>query len=256
MAIELGYNIGKSEELIKSISDNFNALGAYIASSWNHLQPVMRTEWIGPDEIAFEARLVTRVNELYSKSRDLAQAAVTTVVNLTNSWIDFQHTNVIQNEAGTANVSATSGLKHIEDPGLLPKLGVQITAIEWQGKTFTTNDDLGLREASSKSRIIWAVDKFVKDIQSRTIDSFDEITLNNAFFGTQQASLKKYIEEVGKAVGVVTTSVQDLGNALDQLAQSNYATADQTVEEKFTTETTNLSQSVDEKIETRWTSSN
>lgn len=243
MNMALGYNVKKADSITTEIARCYKDFGARIKDEWEAVQSKMQLEWIGPDQQDFEKHFVKRVNDMYLTTYDLAKNAITNVETLTNDWIGFQNKNTITGEAlGTAKVYKSEA-----------SVTQDASIISQKERTFSDSDDMGLANEESAANISSSVSTFVKNLKNNAQTLFGAIDTTNAFFGSQDKALKKYIEKIGEAMAEITSAVKDLDEALATLAKTNYATSDTNIESSLKTAAKDTEASLNELGGTRWT---
>ena len=98
MALGIGYNVKKAEELMGSIATAYTTLGTTITEQWPTVSNVLRTNWVGEDELNYEENVVKRINEMYKNAYVLSSIAIGTIDGLARGWWDFQKKNVFSNQ--------------------------------------------------------------------------------------------------------------------------------------------------------------
>lgn len=238
-----GFNISKADKITTDIAAAYENFGKKIASEWTTVQSTMQNEWIGPDQQDFELKFVERVCDMYEQCYNLATTAIQNVEKLTNGWIEFQNKNTISGEAlGTAKTYASEAV-----------VTVNRFIISRKSRTFTDADNMGLANATSASNISQAFATYAANLKSGATELFGAIDTTNAFFGSQQTALKKYVETIGDTMAEISSAIKDLDIALATLANTNYTTSDSTVETELTTANTETEKLTADLGKTRWT---
>lgn len=217
MAMAIGYNIKKAEEVAENIADKYSALGNSIADEWPSIVDALHTNWVGEDEADFETKFAERVNTLYSNSSELAKSCIRTIGELCNAWIEFQQKNTLEVSA------ANNGSLSADVDTALAKIGTQDKIVNADPPTLDNNTDRGLADVNSANTIKTKVADYVKAIKAKASELFSEVDSNSAFFGDQASSVNNYIEKCGNAIAEVSVAIKDLHNALDILAGTNYS---------------------------------
>ena len=246
MAIAIGYNVKKAEEVMASISSAFTNLGIYTAEQWESVVKSLQDNWIGEDEQDFEKKLADRICKLYDNAYQLANGSIDTIANLVDAWYQFQKNNTID---GTAYEAKRSGGTNTAQK---PKIKANSQIVKAKSRNFAKDQDRGLRDASSKASIQGSVETFVNEVKNKTKGLFEEIQTNNAFFGDQTTAIKGYVDKCGDAIGQVTVAVKDMYDALEVLANQSYVNASSDISQEFSTASTNVEQSLNELGSSRW----
>lgn len=212
----IGFNVAQANTLMNNMAEAYNKLEVYLPEAWESLLYVIQGNWIGEDEQDFERNLATRLCELNLQSGELVKSAINTVAGLAQSWHEFQQKNTLS--GAVASGDSTFNLD-------IPSITIKNPVVEPNIKTIANNANRGLQSSASASQIKQKITDFVNGVKKRTGDLFDAIEVNSAFFGEQVSYIKSYITNVGDSVSKITTSVQDMFNALDQLVGSQYTGA-------------------------------
>lgn len=251
----IGFNLQKADEMIEKIVEEYNNMGIYTKEQWLPLKETLRREWVGPDELNFEKKLVERINKLYVESYKLAQKCTDTLAELSKQWIQFQRKNTIDGSTAADFDTTITSLwsKFTNWLGGSTTLKYNDSIIDFVNDLdLDANTNRGLQNSSSKANIQAAVTDFVNAVKNRTKELFSAIETNQAFFGEQSSSIKQYIEATGVAIGEVTTAVKDMNDALETLASSSYTTASSDVTSAYSTAKSTMAATADELGSSRW----
>jgi len=244
MALASGYNVSKANEIMKNISDHYSSLGGFIQEGWNNVTTTLQGNWIGEDEQAFEHDFATKIRDLYVKSATLATNSINTIAGLTQQWLNFQKSNVLEG----SSADFLTGQANIE----IPQVKIEEHIISRKERTFSDGEDRGLVSESSAATIKTSIDTYVSDIKTKLEGLFSSIDSNSAFFGEQSKSINEYIVQIGSAIGEVATAVRDLYDQIDKLANTQYSTAQSDIHQIFSQEKTNIDNAVNELGQSRW----
>lgn len=251
----IGFNLKKADEMIEKVVEEYNNLGIYTKDQWMPLKETLRKEWIGPDELDFEKKLVERICKLYVESYKLAKKCTETLASLSDQWVRFQRKNTIDGSTAdnfdAGSISIWEKIKNWLTGATTLKYNDSIIDFVNDLK-MDANVNRGLQNANSKANIQSALNDFVLTIKNRTKELFEAIEPNQAFFGEQSSSIKQYIEATGVAIAEVTTAVKDMNDALEVLASSSYTTASSDVSSAYSTAKSTVESSVEELGSSRW----
>lgn len=247
MAMAIGYNINKAEEVVESIAAKYNALGNSIGDDWPSIIDSLHANWVGDDEADFEKKLAERINTLYSNSYTLAKSCVETICGLCNAWIEFQSKNTL--DGSTA--ASTSGW-FTDKEATAAKIKNLGTIVKADPPTLDGNTDRGLASDSSASSIKSTVESYVNGIKAKASELFSEVDSNSAFFGEQSSSINNYIEKCGNAIAEVSVAIKDLYDALDVLAGTSYTTASSDVSDQINSGASSVEEVSTNLGESRW----
>ena len=92
----VGFNITKINDLLEKVAKSYNQIGEAICNDWSAFDNIIRTNWIGPDEVSNENELIDNIYYLYEKCREGIDDIITQIVNIGDYWIDFQNIQAIQ----------------------------------------------------------------------------------------------------------------------------------------------------------------
>lgn len=220
----IGYNVNEINTLMKEIADAYNNLGIYTEEQWKGLLYTLQGQWIGEDEQDFEKKLAERICKLYDDACTLAENAVKTVEATAEAWRSFQQKNNLDGSqiAGDAKFDIQT-----------PKITRNSKIVSANIKTIANNANRGLQSESSSQLIKGKVSEFVKAVQDKTKGLFEPIETSKAFMGNQSTAIKTYVERVGVSIGEVTSAVQDMYDALDNLVSANYKTSVEDLSQQF-----------------------
>ena len=253
----IGFNIKKADEMIEKIKEEYNNLGIYTSEQWGPLKSTLRKEWVGPDELDFEKKLVERICALYVQAHGLAQKCTMTLADLSCQWVDFQRKNTI--DGSTIGSWFDYGIESMVQK--IRAITQGMTGLTYNDAIITFTNDLvlddyvsrGLTSSTSKANIQAAVNDFVTAVKTRTNNLFNAIETGNAFFGEQSTAIKSYIEATGFAIAEVTTAVKDMNDALEVLANSSYSGASSEVSSIYASAKSSMEATADDLGSSRWT---
>lgn len=242
----IGYNVSKINSLMDDIAIKYNTVCADIRTQWAVLKNVLRKEWIGPDEIDFEKRLIERLNKLIESTEILARNSVDVMYELGVAWADFQDKNTISGDSTGVGANIKAGL---DKPSNFNKVVIELGNVP----SFESTENLGLANAASSLNIQEALTTFVSTVKSKANELFSSIDASSAFMGaTQTNKLSQLMTGVGDAVGVVATSIKDFETAMFKLTHTSYTTSDSNVGDELSTARSSVNESLNDLGETRW----
>lgn len=233
MALEIGYNVKKAEELMKSLEKSYKEIKVYTQDEWETLYKVMRDNWVGEDEQDFEQQFVRRICKLYVDAANLVKSAVETVGGLANVWIEFQNKNTITGEAAEGKVKGK-----VDIPTIKPEDNI----IKYKSFSISENTDRGLKTATSGAAIQKAMSTYVDTIKNKIANLFAEINASTAFFGNQTSSLDKYVEQTRASVTDVILAVKDMYENINVLANTSYSSAMESVTSQIDSASSSMSE--------------
>lgn len=228
----IGYNVEKINELLKKIADSYNDIGESIATGWPSVKTTLQTEWVGPDEISFQNEMAKRVQELYTNCKDAVDDTITNIKKIGDSWREFQEGNVLN--SGTLGIGGSTISKDSIADMVIPTVKeypVSTTVKSDETKTFSASTNLGLTNGTqSGSNIQKAVKTYVDDIYTKVKTFYEGLDSSTAFLGGNQSkNIDAYLGKVGAGLGKLTSCMEDLSNALANLASKNYGDSESQV---------------------------
>ena len=254
MALAIGYNVSKANELMQDINTAFKNLEGKIYSNWPTLRTKLQTEWVGEDEQDFETKFAETICNMYVNAGNVAQYAINIIENVTNEWYKFQQGNTLSGDASTGNSGGFLGIGGNKFNLDVPKINPNEKIIQAQLVQLTDSTDRGLTSESSATNIKSSVEEFVNQTKNDTKALFDTIDTGSAFFGSQTSAIKSLIEKAGESISTVTVAVKNLYDALDTLANTNYTTSNDNVSSSISSDAiTNMETQVEGAVGTsRW----
>ena len=242
-----GYNPEAVNKVMTEMANAYSMAVKKVRETFDEsLKPVLRAQWIGPDEQDFEMNLIKRINTMFMSSQELTKNAIQTIRSLAISWADFQNKNKIDGSNSNIVFNVESLLIDIVPTTPEP--------IVFQQRMFSANDNLGLAGSDSRTVMGLSLGTFVAVSRREINNLFETITFNKAFFGDQLSSLDKFKTSLSEALGTINTSVKDFNDAMDSLVDTNYSQSDATVTESMSSFASDLDASVAESTSgSRWT---
>lgn len=241
----IGYNIQKANEAMASVNDAYVSVSKKVVNEWNEVKGVLRKEWVGADEQDFEKLVQERVQTMLESSRTLTSNTVDSLYELAVAWAKFQDTNTINgNNVGIAQ-TLIAGLNK-------PQITIapQLVFVPIQ---FDSSTNLGLANSGSDDIISNSLSNFVKNVKTEATNLYESVDTNSAFYGNdQQNKLKKLMDTVGEAVGVISTSLKDFEKAMKELTNKAYKSSDDAVGASLDEARTTVDNSLNDLGETRW----
>lgn len=217
----IGYNVAKINEMLENIKESYASIKGAITNNWPALSNTLGTEWIGPDEVAFEKELAKRVNKLYSECAETINTTIDNVMNIGQKWKEFQMGNKLEN--GTVEIE--SSISEIK----AEKVTAEESIVSAAQRTFSADTNLGLANGgSSAGTIMDAAQDYVKRIKNTTSRLYDQVGTSSAFLGDiQSASIQKYLNNIGTSLGRLNACIKDLHDALTNMAGVNWTKSEQ-----------------------------
>lgn len=234
----IGYNVEEINNLMKSVARTYENMAEYIGRVWPIFENKMQTEWIGPDEAAYQNEIANRLIQLHNQCRETISSLNTDLFNIGQAWKDFQTKNVVSGGQFTANVNAVATIESvtIADYNLN-----QLVKTDYN-PTFAAGTKLGLTNgASSGANIKNAAKSFADSVHSYAKTIFSQLDASNAFLGGNQAvKINEYMTKIGDELGKFLTAFSDLYRAIDSLIVENYNTSESNVSSKVSSNMGNI----------------
>ena len=241
----IGYNVNKINAVMDDVSSACVSFSSKVGSSFEAVKSVMRREWVGPDQQDFEEELIKRLNKLLENTKALANNTSDNLYNLGVAWADFQDKNTLDGKSTGMGKQLKNALKKPGKFNLEPIMFAKIG--------FTAGQSMGLANASSIATVQSTLETFVSDIKRESKMLFDQIDVQNAFYGeAQKNAIKGYLEKVGEAIGVIESSISDFNQAMVKLTSGAYGTADTDVSGELSKLNSSIEESLDSYKDTRW----
>lgn len=250
---QIGYNAAKINTLMGSISDAYVALASKVKTNYETLKPVLRKEWVGEDELDFEQKLVTRLNNMYYNAGLLSQAAINAIYNVATSWKEFQSKNIFGGEGASVNINVTFDEVTVT---------LEESLITFTGEEYGSDVNRGLQSGeASYTNIMEALEQFRTSSRTDAQNFTSEFDINSAFFGGSEQGINSFLEHLEGCLGAVLTAVKDFVDGLQNLAKTNYVSATSTINEYADTSKKEIDDVVvdstqSEQGSTRWSDSN
>ena len=218
-----GYNIAEVNSVLLMLKSSYNDLGDKMANPWPALQNTMQEKWIGPDEQAYEGKFAKDICDLYVTCKETIQTLIDNVTRLGQSWEEFQKTNVIEDTAVKANGNTVLAEVRLDDN----KLAEVLRIVSVKERNFGYMENLGLSDPLAYYAINRAIETYVNDVKNEVNKLYQGITASKAFLGGKQAQeIDAYIVRIGVAVGNLSTSHDQIREALLQLVNNYYRQAE------------------------------
>lgn len=242
---QIGYNAVKINTLMSNFGTAYTRLGQELTKNYETLKPILRKEWVGEDELDFEKKLVERLNNLYYNAGLLTQAGINLVRNVAESWKSFQSKNVFGGEGTQVEINVT-----FNDVTVTPKE----TLISFITQTYGANVNRGLTNGTgSYTAIIEALESFKTQSQTCARNFTTEFDVNSAFFGGTEQGIKNFFDHLEECLASVITAIKDFVDGLNNLANTNYASATSAVSEYATTSKSEIDQLTSDSVgSSRW----
>ena len=239
-----GYFIQNGNNIMKGIDERFTQAFKDIQTAFETVRTDFRNEWVGSDEVAFENKLVEKLNLLSMDSHKFAQTAVDTVKGMLDSWVKFQDVNTMDGSSSGAVAELASLINTVNV--VLP---VQIATVS---KSFSAADQLGLKSASSSTVLHGSLNAFITTVRNKIDSIFEVVNSNQAFYGEEQMTgFTNYIKSINETMKDLQTSVKDLDDAMVALT-GEYKAMDTNVNTQLGEAKSTVDSAVD-LGSTRWT---
>lgn len=247
----IAVNVSNGKKILSELKRSYNMFGSKIKSEWNVVVRTLQQEWVGVDEQDYEKELAKKLGGLYADSHDMIEMAMKNIVAAVNYWLDCQSKNTISGNVSSASEAFSTRLSY--DVYALPAKTTEL--VSYKARRFSERDNLGLANGtSSANNITTTLSQFVANIKKSINDMIESVNQNNAFYGEgTDNAIKKYITNIGNSVGIISTSIKDLGNALDVLAKQTYTKIAGNIVSEYDKEAGSVESLVSEQLAgTKW----
>lgn len=210
----IGYNIKEINELLEEIEKSYKDIKKVMEEPWEPLTRTLRTEWVGPDEVANEQVLANALIKLYASVKGHVHTVASNIRNLGENWKTWQTGNVV---TGGDKVEVGSKVGNIDEV----KVSDEELKIKSKDENFDEKTNLGLKDSSSAAKVGAAIDEYTKTVYNQVKDLYSKLDSKAAFLGGQQAAnINKYVHEAGAAIGEFTNAVKSLKESLQNAAKA------------------------------------
>lgn len=214
----IGYNIGKINELLGNVAKTHEVIGETLISGWSTVSKCLQSNWIGPDELAFEKELASVLRKLYGSCYGVVTQVVANIAKLGDTWKNFQKQNVMEgttaNEVGIAIAEVS-----VKD--------FDISSLKEGEISFSDTTNFGLSDANAGKTIMQVITEYTNQVNEKVRALYSEVEAKSAFMGTEQSTaIESYLISVRDAIVALTTTVKNLEDTLTQLT-ANYSAQEQ-----------------------------
>jgi len=219
----IGYNVQKIEELMNAIAKSYETIGDKITDGWPELIKVMETEWVGHDQLSYEAQLGSDVASLYDDCKETVTHMVNTIKTLADDWRNFQKNNTLIGESRFSVEVTGDAYKELEVPALSTFAVAEI--VKPTEKTFSVDTKMGLTSGlESAGKIRTQFDSYIDGVYAAVKQLYTdmEAVTKDAFLGASlSAMVNDFLTKLGNALAKLATSHKSIYEALDTLV-ANY----------------------------------
>lgn len=216
----IGYNIGKINELLQTLANNYNTLGQKMEEGWPNVANTMSTNWVGPDEDSSEQILADNIVDLYLQSKSVITGVIKNISQLGEDWKIFQQKNVMEGAAvDVINVS-------IEVP-TLTTYPINATVKATKG-TYSSTTNFGLQSADAASKIDNALQTYIDDVYANVKAMYENLDASKAFIGgSQSQAVSGYVNKLGESIAKLVTCHKSIKDNLQKQATAYQNTESQ-----------------------------
>jgi len=224
----IGYNIEEIENLLYKMAQNYQDLGEMMKTEWPKVQTIMEAEWVGPDEVAYEAELVKNLHTLYYAFRSGIENVNLNVAKAGEAWIEFQKTNAVQGSTVLADNFMVIDIPVFDD--YVYNIQNELKSKELSAFRFSNETRFGVVNGESSAvNINTALETYVSAIKQKANTLFSQMTTTNAFLGQSQAdAIAEHIKGIAGSIDGILTVVEDIKKTLTTLVQ-NYTAQQQNI---------------------------
>lgn len=208
----IGYNVEQIKELANTLADNYKNIGEKMAEGWSSLSSKMESEWIGPDEVSYEAELAKNICLIYTNCKETVQGMLDNIKIIGDNWINFQKSNLLD------GASIQSGFNlSIELPAL--KTYDIETVVKAGNPSFENATNMGLKNGeTSYSNIKTEFDSYIDGVYTSIKGLYENLDTSKAFLGTElSAKVSSYLATIGTDLAKLATCHKSLYENLDKL---------------------------------------
>lgn len=217
----IGYNVAKIQDLMDDVAATYNSMADMVGTRWKLLESTMQKEWIGPDEVAMQNEIAGRLIQLHKDCRVTVEQIVKNVCEIEKGWREFQGKNKVQGGNYAVEIDK---IKELEPPKIAESNIEELVKAD-VSLNFADSVNLGLTNGEqSAGKIKMEADDFSKAVYNKAHTLYNQLDSSQAFLGGGQSqAIKNYLMQIGESLGKFLSNFKDLYEALDILANQNYA---------------------------------
>lgn len=221
-----GYNIQEIENLANAVKASYSRLGEVMAEPWPSLQTTMQAEWVGPDEQSYEKKLADDIAFLYNECSASITTLMRNIVTMGEAWKEFQSRNII---SGADTFRAAGQLEAAMT--LTPYDIVRDGGVVLKPANYDRYTNYGLTNGQgSYNTINNALEAYISGVKAGVDTLYRSLDSSKAFLGGgQAAAINEYMVRIGQAVANLSTSHNQVKEALATLLASYNAQANENV---------------------------
>lgn len=227
--MNIGYNIGKINELIDAVSSGYGNITAAIEENWSPLYSDFRDEWIGPDADSYISELGKCLNEVEKSCAEAIRAVGDNLQKIGEAWKHFQNQNTLE---GAQITPITTEIKTIV---IKESNGVPIP----EARSFGVDEKLGLKSAGAAGILSGKITDYVNKVLDQVRNLYQNIEVNTAFFGEQAHAIQDYLDSVRDAVQNLIKCVDNINEALKGLVDQ-YSKQEAEVKSQVANQSSNI----------------
>ena len=215
-----GYNIQEIENLANAVKASYSSLGKIMAEPWPTLQNTMQAEWVGPDEQSYEKKLSDDIVLLYNVCSESITTLMRNIIAMGEAWKEFQKRNVID---GAPTYNAVGQLE--AGMTLTPYDIVKDGRVTVKAPQYNRETNYGLTNGQGSYNVINnALEAYISGVKAGVDTLYRSLDSSKAFLGGgQAAAVNEYMVRIGQAVANLSTSHNQIKEALATLL-ANYNT--------------------------------
>jgi hypothetical protein len=236
----IGYNVGKINALLETLVSSYTIIGRTIGNEWTEVSGILRKNWVGPDEIAYEKDLAGSIKRLFDTCGEAIRMTQRNVITAGENWKKFQMKNTSNFSDGSlisGNTTFQTGINHIAGAkdalsgyaslnGLnivearLPRFDID-SLLKINDITFNINMNMGLQSKLSGTAILNSVQSYAKSIYNQVRVIYDEIDTKSAFIGEEQSvAMSSYLKNMGEDIANLNRCLKNLHDIVGQLTEA------------------------------------
>ncbi|MBR6690245.1 MAG: hypothetical protein IKL65_02825 [Bacilli bacterium] len=221
----LGYKPVEIRNLLEQIDKAYENLGEAIMEGWPALSNFLGLEWVGSDEVDYEAELANKIRAIYKGYSEIANVSKKNIIQAYNRWVEMQNTNRIS--GGTVGQATRVFHEILFAPVKMLNIDAVVKA---PIRVFTESMDFGLMNGvNSANNINNSIYKYVNNVIDRINKLSNTLSSANGFFGSQSQEITGYLRMTMNVYRKIQLHLEDLQIILKDLirkyVQQNAMTA-------------------------------
>ena len=218
------YNVSEVKRMTEEIESATAAVKTAIEGGWGEFKTTFRANWVGVDENAFEGKMATELNKVFTNCNVLGNTACSFLVAAAQAYNEFQ-SGLSQGMDGAAAATISDYAAS--------QTGDQALDLPLDQQAFSETDQMGLTSQNSSNALEGQIDTYVNTIVEAVNQAYEKVSVGTAFQSADgDMGISKFIESVKTSVAElvkVVTSFKD--NTLKELVEAYNRQSNQISEE-------------------------